>query len=100
MQVFVLDATSFAYSLAGWWGTPQVASCTAGGAAGWAKVDISTGVAFEYVAEMAGTLSTDPWVTVPHLASDAFVDSMAGWWASNLPAGRTLYVELSNEVSV
>lgn len=97
-MVFVVDVTSFAYSLAGWWGTPQITSCTAGGAAGWARILISTGVAPEYVVEMAQLLSTDPWVTVPHLATDAFISSMAEWWAVNLPAGRKLYVELSNEV--
>lgn len=99
-MVLVVSPTTFAYSLADWRGTPQITSCTAGGASGWAKLTINTGVAFEYVAELAQTLSADPWVTVPHLATDSFISSMADWWATNLPAGRKLYVELSNEVGI
>lgn len=97
-MVFVIDPTSFAYSLASWRGTPQVTSCTAGGAAGWTRLSISPGVAYEHMVELSQLLSMDLWVNVPHLAGDGFVTSMAEWWATNLPAGRKLYVELSNEV--
>lgn len=55
-------------------------------------------MAYEYIVEVAGLLQTDPWVNVPHLATDAFIASFADWWVTNLPAGRKLYVELSNEV--
>lgn len=85
-------------SLADWRGSPQVSSCNPGGVAGWVKLEIRPGVAYEYIAEVAGLLQTDPWVNVPHLATDAFIASFADWWATNLPSGRKLYVELSNEV--
>jgi hypothetical protein len=103
-MVLVINATSFAYSLADWsWNErdPGVdpAAISPGGQAGWAVVRINTGVPFESAAELSARLTQDVWVCVPHAATDDYIQQMAAWWAGSLPRGQRLYVELSNEVS-
>ena len=56
------------------------------------------GVAYEYVTKLANQTGSDPWICIPHLATDQFVVELAKFMAKNLDPERTLYVEFSNEV--
>jgi len=56
------------------------------------------GFPFEYVAQVTGGINgCDIHVNVPHAASDALVDEIATRIRDNFPAGRNVFVELSNE---
>lgn len=59
---------------------------------------LKTGVAWEYVIAMANATETDAWICVPHLADDAYVDSLARLFARDLDPGRKVYLEYSNEL--
>ena len=48
--------------------------------------------------DLSSSIGADLWVCVPHPATDDFIQNMAAWFALNLPPGRKLYVEYSNEV--
>jgi hypothetical protein len=51
----------------------------------------------EVMAELGNRLSSDIWVNIPHLASDAFVDEFATRLRDNFRADRKIFVEYSNE---
>ena len=55
------------------------------------------GVALEYQADLANALDADLWITLPHLADDAFVANTAALLRDRLEPARKLYVEYSNE---
>jgi hypothetical protein len=59
--------------------------------------DQKSGVALEFMIELASRLGAAPWFTVPHAAEDAYVESMARLIHERWPHGK-LYVEYSNEV--
>lgn len=52
----------------------------------------------EILAELADLIGADPWVTLPHQATDAFVNAFATALHDHLDPARTVYVEYSNEV--
>jgi hypothetical protein len=56
------------------------------------------GVALEYIIDMANAVGSDPWVSIPISATDAYVDSMATMIRDDLDPGLTAYIELSNEI--
>ncbi|SEB49564.1 hypothetical protein [Rhodobacter sp. 24-YEA-8] len=56
------------------------------------------GVPVEIVVELANRLEADPWITLPHMASDALLREMAQIVATGLAPGRMAWVEYSNEV--
>ncbi|MBM4281237.1 MAG: hypothetical protein FJ137_10940 [Deltaproteobacteria bacterium] len=56
------------------------------------------GVPLEAMVELANVSGTEPWFTLPHRASDAYVDQFAAMVLARLTAGRRVYVEYSNEV--
>ena len=56
------------------------------------------GVSFEYMIRMANDVGADPWINVPIVATDDYVDSLATLIRDSLNADRKVYVELSNEV--
>jgi hypothetical protein len=56
------------------------------------------GVAIEYMIELCNTLGSDPWLCVPHLASDDYIRQMATLVKSKLNKDRVVYLEYSNEV--
>jgi len=58
----------------------------------------SEGIAWEYVIELANTLKADPWICIPHKATDAYITSLAQFFLANLDSNLTLYVEFSNEL--
>lgn len=56
------------------------------------------GFPYEYIAQVTGAIpGCDIHVNVPHAASDALVDEIAARIRDNFPAGRNVFVELSNE---
>lgn len=56
------------------------------------------GVPFEFTAQVTGQYPDTPlWVNIPQAASDALVDAIARRVRDNFPAGRTVYLELSDE---
>jgi hypothetical protein len=56
------------------------------------------GVPLEAMIELANVSSTEPWFTIPHRATDAYVDQFAALVLAQLAPGRRVYVEYSNEV--
>ncbi len=56
------------------------------------------GIAYEYILMLSRETNTDPWVCIPHLATDEFVISMAKRFQRGVSEDRTIYVEFSNEV--
>ena len=66
------------------------------------KVDDQTqagpsGCAPEYIADLANTLDADPWICIPHRATDRYVSSLATMLRQRLEPNRTIYLEYSNE---
>lgn len=58
--------------------------------------EILPGMPYEDVVEISNLTGVDPWITIPYLASDAYVRAAATLFNS-LDADRQLYVEYSNE---
>lgn len=56
------------------------------------------GIAYEWIIRLANTVQADPWICVPHLADDDFVDQLARLLKFNLDPKLKVYVELSNEL--
>lgn len=56
-----------------------------------------TGVALEYMIELANTLKADPWFCMPHLATDDYVHKFAQIVKGHLKPDLKVYVEYSNE---
>tara|TARA_R110000851_G_scaffold229758_6_gene382495 strand:+ start:1 stop:1467 length:1467 start_codon:yes stop_codon:yes gene_type:complete len=56
------------------------------------------GVPYEVMIDLANTLHLDPWICVPHLATNDFVLSLAELTRDLLSPSLNLYVEYSNEV--
>jgi hypothetical protein len=56
------------------------------------------GVPLEAMIELANVSGTEPWFTIPHQASAAYVTAFAQVVLAQLEAGRRVYVEHSNEV--
>lgn len=58
----------------------------------------SDGAAIENMVALANQASADPWFTIPWNADEDYVRRMAQLVHDSVPAGRRVYVELSNEV--
>jgi hypothetical protein len=63
--------------------------------AGWAG---RGGVPVERMLDLCNALRADPWLCVPHRASDAHARALGALVAQRLDPARTAYVEYSNEV--
>ena len=72
-----------------WSDRPRVADC---------RYTSTKGIPYELAVSMANATRKDAWICVPHLATDAFVTSLADMVRDNLEAGLRCYVEYSNEV--
>lgn len=55
-------------------------------------------VPWEFIFDLAGRLQMDPWICIPHRATQDYVDQLATLIHNSLPAGRKVWLELSNEV--
>ena len=56
------------------------------------------GVPVEIMVELANLTDTDPWFTIPHIATDEYVQNFAQYVKNNLEPELNIYVEYSNEV--
>ncbi len=65
---------------------------------GYIELHIIPGVSWEYMSTLSNTVDVDPWICIPHLATDDYVTQAAQFWLANLDSERTIYVEYSNEV--
>lgn len=54
--------------------------------------------AWEYVVQLANLMNRDPWISIPHLASDDYVRELTRFLKENLNPGLRVYVEYSNEI--
>ena len=52
----------------------------------------------ESMVELANRTDTDPWFTIPHMATDEYVVNFAEYVKDNLDPELKIYVEYSNEV--
>lgn len=55
-------------------------------------------VPIEVLLDLANRVHADPWINVPHLADDAYVDAMATMVRDRLDPDLDAWVEFSNEV--
>lgn len=56
------------------------------------------GIAWEYAIELANVLHADPWICIPHQATDDYIEHLAQLFHDNLDPGLKLHVEFSNEM--
>ena len=56
------------------------------------------GVSVAVMVDLANQTRTDPWFTIPHLASDDYIRNFASYVRDNLDAGLVARFEYSNEV--
>ena len=56
------------------------------------------GVPVEIMVELANETNTDPWFTMPHQATDEYINNFANYVKDNLQPNLDIYVEYSNEV--
>jgi hypothetical protein len=56
------------------------------------------GVPIEILIELSNRLRANAWLTVPHLATDGYVEAVANLVHDRLAPGLRVYVEYSNEV--
>jgi hypothetical protein len=56
------------------------------------------GASIETMIDLANRVDADPWLCVPHLADDDFVEQMAKVVKERLAPGRVVYIEYSNEI--
>jgi hypothetical protein len=59
---------------------------------------IRTGMAVEYMVELANQMNVNPWFTLPFDADDEYCRNFAVYVRDHLKPGLKAYVELSNEV--
>lgn len=57
-----------------------------------------SGIAYEYMIDLANRLQKDVWVCVPHQADDNYIASMAALFKAGLDSNLNIYIEYSNEV--
>ena len=58
----------------------------------------SGGVPVEVLVELANQNDSNPWFTMPHLATDEYVQNFAQYVKENLDSELDIYIEYSNEV--
>lgn len=58
----------------------------------------SSGLALEYMIDLANMLNADPWFNMPHQASDDFVRQFAQMVKERLNPNLKVYIEYSNEI--
>lgn len=56
------------------------------------------GIPIETLVTMSNRVNADPWVNVPHLADDDYMQKMAEYMKAHVTPNRKIYVEYSNEV--
>jgi hypothetical protein len=61
-------------------------------------IQLTHGIAWEYITELANTVHRDAWINVPDMAADDYVRQLATFMRDHLDKGLKLRVEYSNEV--
>jgi hypothetical protein len=56
------------------------------------------GVAIEHMVALVNKTGASPWFNIPWNSDDSYVRNFAQYVHDNIPAGRAIYVEFSNEV--
>jgi len=56
------------------------------------------GAPVEIMVELANKTDTDPWFTMPHMATDEYITEFAEYVRNNLDPNLKVYVEYANEV--
>ncbi len=59
---------------------------------------LSGGVAWEVIIDLANKLKIDPWINVPHRATDDYIRQMAVLFRDRLDPSLKIHLEYSNEV--
>ena len=77
---------------------PEVGEWSARITADHASQGTIRGVSLEYMIRMANEAGADPWINVPLVATDSYLDSMAAMLRDRLDPERKVYIEFSNEV--
>jgi hypothetical protein len=83
---------------ANWSSRPKVTDATQAKVAEPGGLQPAKGIAWEYAVQLANTLGTNVWVTVPAHATDDYVRQLATLLRQTLSPGLTIYLEYSNEV--
>jgi hypothetical protein len=79
-------------------GNPAAVSWATRGQPRGVSIGGSDGIALEYQIGLTNTVGASPWFTVPLNADADYQRRMAQMVHDRIPAGRPVYVELSNEV--
>lgn len=53
---------------------------------------------WEYICDLSNRIGAEPWVCVPHRATQDYVDNMAQIFADNLTEGKKVWIETGNEI--
>ena len=56
------------------------------------------GVPYEVIIRLANKVQADPWITIPHLATDTYIRNLAKLIKKSLDPRLVAYIEYSNEV--
>ncbi len=59
---------------------------------------LNTGVAWEYVVQLANETEKDIWINIPHQADDDYVTQLGNFLEENLNPDSRIYLEYSNEL--
>ena len=59
---------------------------------------LNKGIAYEYIIEYCNANEVNPWICIPHQATDQFIINFAQLFRDNLDPNLKVYVEYSNEV--
>ncbi len=59
---------------------------------------LPNGVAYEHLIDLCNRTQKDPWINIPHQASDDYIRAFANFLESSLDPNLKIYVEYSNEV--
>ncbi|MCA8960129.1 MAG: hypothetical protein KDC38_06430 [Planctomycetes bacterium] len=62
------------------------------------KQTTGKGVAYEYMIELCNRTHCNPWICIPHLATDDYVTQLATLISNDLDPTLKVYIEYSNEV--
>lgn len=56
------------------------------------------GMAVEHIVDLCNATGMDPWICIPHRATDEYVSKFADYLFANLNTARKVYIEYSNEI--
>jgi len=59
---------------------------------------VSRGGSIDYISELSNQSKTDPWINIPHNASDSYIKDIALRLHKRLDKNRLIYIEFSNEL--